>query len=365
MRFKPLIFLFILLILLTGCVKDDAVKLIETSNTTGNLLIDYYDQLIKYTIETWELEAFNSSLRKIDFSIEEQEEYQTTIKHLQDRKKVIKNFVKLLPQLETLLNNKSNENIKETVTELGYNINNIKPMTDNEIVIPSKIMGSLSGDILEMVQFFEIKYFAKTLKETLEKFNELFEKKSEYYLAIIEERNNKSLTIVRYMIDNELVYPWALIESAPGTVNLEMAVSKKPAKEEQDKEALKKVLEVKYFRMAYVIKSAQEELTTLMSDLIKLYDDFVTGKKMVFENIVYVTQKVNGYLTDIDSYHKSLRREQESSSVQKIVYRGNSESKVFHIPDCRYYDSPNCTVTFTTRSEAVEEGYAPCEVCKP
>ena len=50
--------------------------------------------------------------RKIDFSIEEQEEYQTTIKHLQDRKKVLKTFTKLLTQLETLVNNNSNEDVR-------------------------------------------------------------------------------------------------------------------------------------------------------------------------------------------------------------------------------------------------------------
>ncbi len=46
-------------------------------------------------------------------------------------------------------------------------------------------------------------------------------------------------------------------------------------------------------------------------------------------------------------------------------YRGNTASKVFHRPGCRYYNCSKCTVTFSTRAKAVEAGYRPCKVCKP
>ncbi|MCG8341853.1 MAG: Ada metal-binding domain-containing protein [Chlorobiales bacterium] len=47
------------------------------------------------------------------------------------------------------------------------------------------------------------------------------------------------------------------------------------------------------------------------------------------------------------------------------VYHGNTKSKVFHRPGCRYYNCSKCTAKFSGRQRAVEEGYRPCKVCKP
>ncbi len=47
------------------------------------------------------------------------------------------------------------------------------------------------------------------------------------------------------------------------------------------------------------------------------------------------------------------------------VYHGNTKSKIFHRPGCRYYNCSKCTATFPTRQKAVAAGYKPCKVCKP
>lgn len=46
-------------------------------------------------------------------------------------------------------------------------------------------------------------------------------------------------------------------------------------------------------------------------------------------------------------------------------YRGNSESKIFHISGCRHYNCEACTVTLQSREEAIDKGFRPCKVCKP
>ncbi|RJP78970.1 MAG: Ada metal-binding domain-containing protein [Desulfobacteraceae bacterium] len=50
---------------------------------------------------------------------------------------------------------------------------------------------------------------------------------------------------------------------------------------------------------------------------------------------------------------------------QTVTYHGNTQSRIFHQPSCRYYNCKKCTVEFTTREEAIAEGYRPCKVCKP
>jgi hypothetical protein len=46
-------------------------------------------------------------------------------------------------------------------------------------------------------------------------------------------------------------------------------------------------------------------------------------------------------------------------------FHGNTSSKSFHAPTCRYYHCKSCSVSFSTRDAAVAAGYHPCGVCKP
>lgn len=54
---------------------------------------------------------------------------------------------------------------------------------------------------------------------------------------------------------------------------------------------------------------------------------------------------------------------QVAETQSKIVYHGNVKSKVFHKPDCKYYDCRNCTPNFNSKEAAEKEGYRPCSIC--
>ncbi len=43
--------------------------------------------------------------------------------------------------------------------------------------------------------------------------------------------------------------------------------------------------------------------------------------------------------------------------------RANTVTGVFHVPSCRYYDSPNNTATFDSEAAAVAAGFEPCQIC--
>lgn len=46
-------------------------------------------------------------------------------------------------------------------------------------------------------------------------------------------------------------------------------------------------------------------------------------------------------------------------------YHGNTKSGVFHRPGCQHYNCKNCVAVFTTRDEAIANGYRPCGTCRP
>lgn len=45
------------------------------------------------------------------------------------------------------------------------------------------------------------------------------------------------------------------------------------------------------------------------------------------------------------------------------LIRGNSNSKVFHTPGCRWYDCKHCTRSFPSREAARAAGFRPCSHC--
>ncbi len=46
-------------------------------------------------------------------------------------------------------------------------------------------------------------------------------------------------------------------------------------------------------------------------------------------------------------------------------FLGNSNSLVFHKPNCKFAQNIKKEVTFNTKEEAIEKEYKPCGVCKP
>jgi len=52
-------------------------------------------------------------------------------------------------------------------------------------------------------------------------------------------------------------------------------------------------------------------------------------------------------------------------TADPVTYKGNSNSKVFHHPRCRYYDCKNCIATFASKDDAVRAGYRSCKMCSP
>lgn len=54
-----------------------------------------------------------------------------------------------------------------------------------------------------------------------------------------------------------------------------------------------------------------------------------------------------------------------AAPTQAPEYHGNTQSKIFHGPTCRYYNCGHCTKIFKTRQEAIDAGYRPCKVCNP
>jgi hypothetical protein len=55
--------------------------------------------------------------------------------------------------------------------------------------------------------------------------------------------------------------------------------------------------------------------------------------------------------------------EKPADDTPKLM--GNTGTLIFHSSGCQYSKSKKCTAVFSTKKEAIEEGYKPCGTCKP
>ncbi len=69
----------------------------------------------------------------------------------------------------------------------------------------------------------------------------------------------------------------------------------------------------------------------------------------------------------IEAQRKDRIRAPVAEEKQAKIFFGNKRSPTLHLSRCRWIKkmSPENIVLFTSRQDAINQGYAPCKVCKP
>jgi hypothetical protein len=57
--------------------------------------------------------------------------------------------------------------------------------------------------------------------------------------------------------------------------------------------------------------------------------------------------------------------EVEAPADERVQFKGNIETLVFHSVTCNFASGKNCSMDFTTKEEAEAQGYKPCKICIP
>ena len=56
--------------------------------------------------------------------------------------------------------------------------------------------------------------------------------------------------------------------------------------------------------------------------------------------------------------------ETEEEHVNRNIIKGNAKSRVFHVAECEYFRSKNCSIEFKNIQVALDSGFEPCRFCK-
>lgn len=65
------------------------------------------------------------------------------------------------------------------------------------------------------------------------------------------------------------------------------------------------------------------------------------------------------------SKNENIQTNETAAEYDAEIYIGNKRTKKLHRPDCNTLPSEKNRVEFTSRSEAINDGYSPCGNCNP
>ena len=68
--------------------------------------------------------------------------------------------------------------------------------------------------------------------------------------------------------------------------------------------------------------------------------------------------------TCVLSFPVQLSNDSEKDLIDTKAIRGNAKSRVFHVSECEYYRSKNCSIEFKNIQIALDAGFEPCRFCK-
>jgi lipopolysaccharide export system permease protein len=114
------------------------------------------------------------------------------------------------------------------------------------------------------------------------------------------------------------------------------------------------------FIMLYMIRQTANE-RPFFSEHVK--DIFKRSMKMIKQGI-YTVLGSGGYRRKKSAAKTQYSEEllAQLSSTGKI--HGNAKSRVFHLPECEFYNCKNCTIEFLDLKTAFQSGFEPCRFCK-
>lgn len=104
----------------------------------------------------------------------------------------------------------------------------------------------------------------------------------------------------------------------------------------------------------YRVANEQTLIPLFISENVKQLISYIRQLFNVFK--LLIGAKVGTIARDI--------KEQEEKFVNTNTIRGNAKSRVFHVSECEYYRSKNCSIEFKNIQVALDAGFEPCRFCK-
>jgi hypothetical protein len=301
-RWVQVLWTFLLAFCIVGMTSCDdratGEELAKAGMSAANNLANYYESLAQDTLDTWEMEAFLSSLRQVSFDATQQKPLQEQIDALKSRARLARALASTYGALQQLSSYDASAEMKGAAEKLAQEVKAI-PVLPKSTVDPSSLFGSLAGDIAAWRQSGDIRKGSKLLLEADENILKLFKSEKEACDSIPEERGNKIAAVIEHLIKKKMVVSWSLLQKETDALNLPWVSAQEPVEDNVTIEAMIELARVRMKRLAFISASAGDSISQSLESLIENHKSFQDKKGLNLEGMLTLVQKAQSYLDEI------------------------------------------------------------------
>lgn len=113
-----------------------------------------------------------------------------------------------------------------------------------------------------------------------------------------------------------------------------------------------------FFLALFWIYRITNEKSLIPQSVTSFFFKITSGTSVTLKRLVKNTAQ------QINRSKKDLQKEEDTLLNRKKLLRGNAKTREFHFPECKYYNSNDCTLEFKNADVALDSGFKPCQSCK-
>jgi hypothetical protein len=296
-----LVVLFAVLLGASGCERrQEAQELAKAGKQTAETLATYYESLMQDTVDTWELQAFYSSVKGIWFDQESEEQLETRLEALQSRARMARRLAAAYGALLALSDYDASAEVKGAAEDLSGAVRELPPIKA-DAPDPTGIIGTLAGDLAAWKQSRDLREGSRLLQRALDRIYELYQREQEVCLSISRERSVLMGTVTEHLITEEKVDAWPLLERVPKEFGLQWLGRPTTSAERQ---GLANVVRARALRMELLSTAAAENTGQALAALRENHRGFQEKRGLSLESVLAGLEKAQTYLDDIAKLRK-------------------------------------------------------------
>jgi hypothetical protein len=257
-------------------------------------------------VDIWEWEAFDSAIRGTSFSDGEQQLLQDQIDALNRRAGLARRLSSTYSALKDLGSYNASEDVKKSADGLGKAIMGLPPLQGSG-VDPTGIFGSIAADLVSWKQSRDMRKGGELILRTLERLTDLFNRESDAYKSIAEERGNKIENVIDFLIRRKIVLALPLLQKVPDALGLKLTGADKPVDNEETVLGLVAIARVRARRVALMSAGAADGVQQALQQLVRNHKNFRDNYGLSLATVLSGIEKAQSYLDEISK----LRTEQK------------------------------------------------------
>ncbi len=292
---------------LTGCDnRAEALELAKVGQATTETMAKYYESLIQDTYDVWDYEAFRLSIVRqpsdpvltVDGT-----KLRKRVEELNKRIKLVKNLASTYKSLQELSSYDASGEVSKSVGDLSDSIRGLGIFPDSGIN-PTAIFQMVAQDLVAWKQSKDIRKGSALILQVLQKLYDLFDKESPAYKSIVEEKGNKIIILMNYLIGKKKVTSLGLLQKIPDSFGLKLVEADKPVEDEDTKRAMIEMITVRGQRIAQMSAQAADGIKQSIAGLIDNHRKLQQKQGLTLSNLMEGLERAKAYIDEINKLRK-------------------------------------------------------------